>query len=296
MFARLRKLAGEPLVHFLLIGAGIYAVYGALSTGEADNDERTVTVAAGEIQALTDQWIRSMSRPPTEDELDSIIQRHVRVQILYREALAMGMDKGDVVIERRLAQKVEMLAQGLMTPEEPSEEELIAWYAENSDRFKRPDLYTITQIFFDPDKRGAATLDDARAAIDKLNALDRLPPDFSDYGDRLMLESYYVNVSTLELSKLFGMAFAKQIVELELGVWQGPVLSGYGTHVVRVSDEVLVPLPAIDDVKQQITEEWMARQVNNLSERFIEKLISRYEVIIEEADVQALIPGNGVSQ
>lgn len=296
MFARLRKLAGEPLVHFLLIGAGIYAVYGALSTGEADNDERTVTVAAGEIQALTDQWIRSMSRPPTEDELDSIIQRHVRVQILYREALAMGMDKGDVVIERRLAQKVEMLAQGLMTPEEPSEEELIAWYAENSDRFKRPDLYTITQIFFDPDKRGAATLDDARAAIDKLNALDRLPPDFSDYGDRLMLESYYANVSTLELSKLFGMTFAKQIVELELGVWQGPVLSGYGAHVVQVSDEVLVPLPAIDDVKQQITEEWMARQVNNLSERFIEKLISRYEVIIEEADVQALIPGNGVSQ
>jgi peptidyl-prolyl cis-trans isomerase C len=296
MFARLKKLAGEPLVHFLLIGAGIYAVYGALSTGAADNDERTVTVAAGEIQALTDQWIRSMSRPPTEDELDSIIRRHVRVQILYREALAMGMDKGDVVIERRLAQKVEMLAQGLMTPEEPSEEELIAWYAENSDRFKQPDLYTITQIFFDPDKRGATTLDDAKAAIDKLNALDRLPPDFSDYGDRLMLESYYENVSTLELGKLFGTAFAEKIVELELGVWQGPVLSGYGAHVVRVSDEVLVPLPAIDDVKQQITEEWMARQVNELSERFIENLISRYEVIIEEADVQALIPGNGVSQ
>jgi peptidyl-prolyl cis-trans isomerase C len=296
MFARLKRLAGEPLVHFLLIGAGIYGVFGVLSAGEAGNDERTVTVASGEIQALTDQWFRSMSRPPTEDELDGIIRRHVRIQILYREALAMGMDKGDVVIKRRLAQKVELLAQGLMTPEEPREEELIAWYAENSDRFKQPDLYTITQIFFDPDKRGATTLDDVKAAIDKLNALDRLPPDFSDYGDRLMLESYYANVSTMELGKLFGTAFAEQIVELELGVWQGPVLSGYGAHLVRVSDAVLVPLPAFDDVKQQITEEWMARQVNELSERFIENLVSRYEVIIEEADVQALIPGNGVSQ
>jgi peptidyl-prolyl cis-trans isomerase C len=296
MFARLKKLAGEPLVHFLLIGASIYAVYGALSTGEADNDERTVTVASGEIQALADQWSRSLSRPPTEDELDGIIRNHVRVKILYREALAMGLDTGDVVIERRLAQKVELLAQGLMTPEEPSEEELIAWYAENSDRFKEPDLYTITQVFFDMDKRGATTLDDAKAALGKLNALDRLPPDVDDYGDRLMLDAYYANVSKMELGKLFGMAFAEQVVELEHGVWQGPILSGYGAHLVQVSDAVLTPLPAFADVKQRIKDEWMAEEVKELSERFVENLISRYEVNIEDADVSVLVPGNGVSR
>jgi peptidyl-prolyl cis-trans isomerase C len=296
MFARLKKLAGEPLVHFLLIGAGIYAVYGAFSAGEADNDERTITVARGEIQALADQWSRSLSRPPTEDELDGIIRNHVRVKILYREALAMGLDNGDVVIERRLAQKVELLAQGLMTPEEPSEEELIAWYAENSDRFKEPDLYTITQVFFDMDKRGATTLDDAKAALGKLNALDRLPPDVDDYGDRLMLDAYYANVSKMELGKLFGMAFAEQVVELEHGVWQGPILSGYGAHLVQVSDAVLTPLPAFADVKRRIKDEWMAEEVKELSERFVENLISRYEVNIEEADVSVLVPGIGVSR
>lgn len=289
-------MAREPLVHFLLIGAGIYGIYGTIGDGDAGSDERVVTVTSGEIQALTDQWGQTWNRPPTADELDGMIRNHVRVQILHREALAMGLDKGDTVIERRLAQKVAFLAQGLITPEEPSDEELTKWYAANSDRFKQSDLYTITQIFFDPDKRDALTLDDAKAALDKLNALDRLPPDFSDYGDRLMLKNYYPNISKLELSKLFGTAFAEQVGKLEPGVWHGPILSGYGTHVVLVNDIVLMPLPAFDDIKEQIEEAWVAEQVTELSERFIESLISRYEVLVEEIEVPISIPGGGAAQ
>jgi len=295
MFAKLKKLAGEPLVHFLLIGAGIYGLYGIFAAGEAGNDERTVTVTSGEIQAMTDQWRRTWNRQPTEDELAGTIRNHVRVKILHREALAMGLDKGDTVIERRLAQKVEFLAQGLITPEEPTDEELIDWYAANSNRFKQPDLYTITQIFFDPDKREATTLDDAKAALDNLNALDRLPPDYSDYGDRLMLENYYPNISTLELGKLFGTAFAEQVIKLEPGVWHGPILSGYGAHVVLVNDIVLVPLPALDDIRELIKEEWVAEQITELSERFIDSLVSRYDVFIEDIEVPVKVPGSGAT-
>jgi peptidyl-prolyl cis-trans isomerase C len=295
LFAKLKKLAGEPLVHFLLIGACIYGAYGMFAAGESGNDERTVTVTSGEIEALASQWQQTWKRPPTEGELDGIIRNHVRVQILHREALAMGLDKGDTVIERRLAQKVEFLAQGLITPKEPSDEELIDWYAANSDRFKEPDLYTITQVFFDPDKREAKTLDDAKAALDKLNALDRLSPDFNDYGDRLMLDNYYPNISQQGLGRLFGTAFAEQVIKLEPGVWHGPILSGYGTHLALVSDVVLVPLPEFDDVRGLIKEEWVAEQVTELSERFIDSLISRYEVFVEEVDVPVTIPEGGVT-
>jgi peptidyl-prolyl cis-trans isomerase C len=296
MFVIFKKLASEPLLHFLLIGAGIYGLYGMFATGEAGNDERTVTVTSGEIQALADQWRQKMNRPQTEDEFDGIIRNRVRVQILHREALAMGLDKGDTFIEQRLAQKVEFLAQGLITPEEPSDEELIDWYAANSDRFKQPDLYTIAQIFFDPDKREATISDDAKATLERLNALDRLPPDLGDYGDRLMIETYYANISMLELGRLFGTAFAEEVIKLEAGAWHGPILSGYGAHLVFINDIVLMPLPAFDDIRERLNEEWLAEQVTELSERFIDSLVSRYEVVVEETEVPISTPASGASQ
>lgn len=293
MFEKIKKLAGEPLAHFLLIGAGIYGLYGMFAAGEAGINERVVTVTSGDIQALTNQWKRTWNRSPTEDEFAGIIRSHVRVQILHREALAMGLDQGDTVIERRLAQKVELLANSLITPEEPSAEALKAWYADNPDRFKEPDLYTITHIFFNPDKREETTLDDAQAVLNVLNSLDTSPSDYSAYGDRFMLQNYYPSRSELELRKLFGTGFVEQVVELEPGIWHGPVLSGYGTHLVIVNDVVLSPPPAYDVVEAQLKEAWLAEQVNELSKRFIDNLIARYEVIVEEADVPVTVPASG---
>jgi len=296
LFQKLKRVAREPLIHFLLIGGAIYALYGAFAADRDGDNERTITVTSGEIQSLTDQWMRLWSRPPTNEELSGIIRNHVRTQILYREAVAMGLDDGDTVIQRRLAQKVELLAQGLITPEEPSEEVLIDWYTANADRYKQPDRYSITQVFFDPDKRGATTLDDAKAALETLNMLDELPASYGDYGDRLMLQNYYANQSELDLSKTFGSGFAEQVIELEPGIWHGPVLSGYGTHLVIVNEVMLRPQPAFDDVKQQIEEEWMAEQIGELSERFVDSLVSRYEVVVEETEVPITIPGSAAGQ
>lgn len=291
LFEKLKRLAREPLIHFMLLGAGIYAVYGAFEGGEESAGERKVTVTAGDIQALSDQWMRLWNRRPTEDELAGVIRDHVRVQILHQEAVAMGLDVGDRVIERRLAQKLEMLAQGLITPDEPSEAELRAWYAANPDRFKQPDLYTVTQVFFDPDKRGEATLDDARATLEEFNALESPPSDYSGYGDRLMLQNHYPDVSELEFRRLFGSAFVEQIVELEPGIWHGPILSGYGTHLVMIGNVLRSPRPEFEEVRAQIEEAWMAERVSELSERFLESLMSRYEIVIEETEAPMTIPG-----
>jgi peptidyl-prolyl cis-trans isomerase C len=296
LFTKLRKLAREPLLHFLLIGAGIYGLYGLFATGDAENSERVVAVSSGDIKAMTNQWRRTWNRPPTEDELARIIRSHVRIKILHREALAMGLDKGDIVIEKRLAQKVEYLAQNLITPEDPSDKILAERYTANADRFKQPDLYSVAQIYFDPDKRGQKTLDDAKAALVQLEAPDKLPSSYDDYGDRLMLQSYYADISQAELAKLFGMAFGEQVVKLEPGVWHGPILSGYGAHLVLVNDIVLVPPPEFADIKEQLKEEWIAEQVTELSERFIDNLISRYEIVVAETDVPIAVPGSGVSK
>lgn len=283
LIEQLKRLVREPLFHFLLIGAAVYALYGVYADSEDTQSELSITVTVREIQSLADQWQRLWNRPPTKNELDGVIRSHVRTKILYREAIAMGLDQGDTVMERRLAQKVEFMAQSLIVPEEPVDEELQAWYAANLSQFKAPDLYSITHIFFNPDTREQSTQEDARAALVALKALDEMPADYDDYGDQFMLQSYYQARSELQLRKIFGSVFVDQVVGLEPGVWQGPVLSGYGSHLVMINDVVISPVPPFKTVRKRIRDQWMQEEVKNLSERFVNNLISRYEVVIEES-------------
>ena len=296
MFKTLRKLVREPLVHFLLIGVGVYAAYGLFAAGDEESDARRITVSAADIQALGDQWTGLWGRPPTPEELAGVVRDYVRTQILYREALAMGLDQDDMVIERRLAQKVELLAQGLITPDDPSEEELRGWYETHLDDYLQPNLYTVKHVFFDPDKRGETTLDDAEAALRKLTALDSVPDDFATYGDRFMLQSYYPSRTDLELRKLFGGGFVEQIIKLEPNVWHGPILSGYGTHVVMVTDIVEAPMPEFEVVEERVREDWLKAQIDEMSERFVNNLIARYEVDVEEVSVPVTVPASGANR
>lgn len=204
----------------------------------------------------------------------------------------MGLDQGDLVIERRLAQKLELLAKGLITPEEPSDEVLVAWYEENIEDFTNPALYTITQVFFDPDRRDAATLDDAEAALTELRSLDSIPADLSAYGDRfLMLQAYYSRQTELELRKAFGTGFTEQVVALPPGEWQGPVLSGYGTHLVYVHVVERPASPAFADVRGLVRDAWTAEQVEELSERFVGDIVSRYQIEVEETTMPLTASG-----
>jgi peptidyl-prolyl cis-trans isomerase C len=288
----MKKWLKEPLLHFLVIGVGIYGLYGILGSSLDDEDERTIIVSTGEIKAISDQWTRQRLRPPTEEELAGVIRDHVRTQVLYREAVAMGLDNGDRVIERRLAQRLKLLVQRI-TPEEPSEDELRAWFEENEKKFKLPDLYSLFQVYFNPDKHGAATLDDAKAALSKLESFEEVPADFVSYGDRLLSQSYYSSQTEVQLSKTFGSGFVDQVIKLEPGAWHGPVFSGYGTHLVYVNEVTRPPAPDFSAFAEQAKEAWMAEKVKELSERFIENLIAGYEITIEDIDVPLTVPGPG---
>ena len=293
MIIKLRQLAREPLIHFLLIGGMIYGAYALYGASDDTDDERKITITTGEIEALSNQWVRMWNRPPTNEEFSNIIRQYVREQILYREAVAMGLDDGDIVIRRRLAQKLELLAQGLITPEEPTDEALQTWYEENENQYKQPDRYTLTHIFFNPDKREESTLDDANEALAELRALEAVPASFDDYGDRFMLQNYYPERTELELRKLFGTGFVESVIAIEPDKWHGPVLSGYGTHLVYVNNVWHAPDVNFDEARETLKQDWMAAQTEELSERFIDNLVSRYEVIVEDAEVPLITPPSG---
>jgi peptidyl-prolyl cis-trans isomerase C len=284
------RLAKEPLLHFVLIGAAIYLLFGLFGqseSAEAVAEENTIVVTKGEITWLGEMWQKKWNRPPTDAEMLGLVRDQLRETVLYREAVAMGLDKDDVIIRRRMAQKLEFLAQDLITPEVPTEEELQAFFKENIDRYQAPPLLTFTHVFLDPDKRGDETLVDAEKLKGELIASAKVPDAASDLGDRFMLQSYYPERDEADLSKLFGSEFARSIMALEPKQWHGPVLSGYGTHLVYVHDRLESPPPTYDQVAERVQQDQQNEEREKLNQEYIESLLSRYNVVIEGADEDA---------
>jgi peptidyl-prolyl cis-trans isomerase C len=210
-----------------------------------------------------------------------LIKQYLREMVLYREAVAMGLDRGDTVIRRRLAQKLEFLSQDLISPQPPTEEELHAYFEAHLDRYQVPDTITFSHIFIDPDLRGEQTLVDAEIIKEQLQALDQPPADVQTFGDAFMLQSYYPARSEAEVLKLFGSGFARSLFELTPQQWHGPVLSGYGTHLVYVHDYIKVGSPVFAEVEDQVLQEWESDKRQQLNEQFVESVVARYDVTIE---------------
>ncbi len=257
-------------------------VYGIYAPPERGERERTLTITAGEIEWLAKSWEKRWNRPPTSQELAGLVRDYTRELVLYREALAMGLDKEDTVVRRRMAQKLEFLSRDLVTPKDPNPQELQEWFDTHSDNYTDPDLYTITQIFLDPDKRDTQALKDAEVIRDKLNASEEIPEHLEEYGDPFMLPRYYRDRPESELAKLFGSEFAESVMTLKPGRWVGPIHSGYGVHVVYLHSHRVAPSPEFAQVREAVHKDWIENKREELNTQFIEGLLSRYEIIIEQ--------------
>ena len=276
------KFLREPLVHFLCIGAAIYLLYGTFSEPVPEEVDKTIVVSAGEIEWMQTSWQKRWNRPPTAAEFDGLIQQYIRETVLYREALTMGLNKHDQVIRRRLAQKLEFLAKDLVALTPPTEEELQAYFAEHQDRYQEPARYTFTQVYIDPDKRGDATLADAEKIKATLMAKGNAIEDAGALGDAFMLQNYYPEKDRAEIQKFFGSGFAESLVDLSPGQWHGPVLSGYGVHLVYVSSISEPPAPVFAEARERVTQDWTTEKSEELNEKFYANLRDRYTIVIEE--------------
>ena len=283
------NLLREPLLHFVLIGAVIYALYGAFAEPVVEENDKTIVVTAGEIQWMHSSWQKRWNRPPTAKEFDGLIQQYIKETVLYREALTMGLNKHDVVIRRRLAQKLEFLAKDLVALTPPTDAELQAYFDEHQVRYQAPTLYTFTQVFFDPDKRGDATLDDAEAVkatlIEEGDAID----DPGALGDGLMLQNYYPQKDRDEIQRNLGSGFTETLLTLAPGQWHGPVLSGFGVHLVYVSDISAPPPPEFVVVRERVIADWSLDRGEELNDKFYISLREQYTIVIEEPEDETVI-------
>jgi hypothetical protein len=288
---RLQRILREPLVHFLVLGAGLFLLFGVV--GEpADERPDQIVVTEAKIENLAELFERTWRRPPSEAELDGLIKDHIKEEILYREALALGLERDDTLIRRRLRQKMEFISEDVAAQAEPTEAELRAFLADHVDRFRAPARISFTQVYLSPDRRGDDAWSDAERV---LVSLDTGKSDPADAGDPFLLEQDYRKVTAGDVERLFGGAFAARVAELPVGRWSGPVQSGYGLHLVLVRERAPARLPDLDEVRDSVANEWRATQRQEVNEAFYEGLRERYEVTIERPS-EADDPATSVSE
>jgi peptidyl-prolyl cis-trans isomerase C len=282
---KLTRLVKEPLIQFLIIGACIYGAYAMFGAPQDSDLDKTIVVDAARVQSFASQWSQRWNRLPTEQELDGVINAYVRDEILYRQALAMGLGEDDPVTRRRLAQKLEFLTSDVALLKEPATGELEQYFQDHEERHRDPDLVTFSHVFFDPDLRDETTLDDAEEVLAQLQAAGVPDPATLDAGDRFMLQNYYAAVSELEIRRQLGSGFTESVMQLEPRQWHGPVLSGYGVHLVYIYDFQQAAPPAFEAVQKSVLQDWQTEQQAAFNAEFFESLRKRYEVVI--ADVPA---------
>jgi hypothetical protein len=248
------RLAREPLLHFLLLGAALFALHRAVAgPSEASADE--VVVSRGRIAALAQIFAQTWQRPPTEAELAGLVEDYVRDEVLYREAVALGLDRDDTVVRRRMRQKLEFLAEDEDLAAAPTDAQLAEQLATNADAYRQGAQLTFTQVFLDPSTRGAALPADATALLAELRARPG-SIDLDAAGDSLLLEPRYVDASDAEVVRQFGPEFAAALRGQPVGQWFGPVRSGYGWHVVRIDARTPGRLPELADVREAVARDW----------------------------------------
>jgi len=293
------KLLREPLLHFMFIGAVIYSLYGLFAEPVVEETDKTIVVTAGEIEWMQASWQKRWNRPPTAEEFDGLIQQYIKETVLYREALTMGLNKHDMIIRRRLAQKLEFLAKDLVALTPPTEDELQAYFDEHQARYQAPTLYTFTQVFFDPDKRGDATLDDAEAVKATLIAQGDAIEDAGALGDGLMLQNYYPQKDRAEIQKNLGSGFTDTLITLAPGQWHGPVRSGFGVHLVYVNNITEPPPPVFAEMRERVSADWSLDRGEELNDKFYASLREQYSIVIEEpepSDETTTLPQQGEGQ
>lgn len=270
----LDRLWREPLLHFLLIGAVLFAFYGLTREGESEAPNRIV-VSSGQVEQLIANFRRTWMRPPTQDELNGVIDNHVRDEVFYREALAMGLDQNDPLVRRRMRMKLEFILEELIT-ESVSDESLQAFMQKHPDKYRVQPKVSFTQVYLNPDQR-----DDLSAAADELLARLRDGAAPESMGDPTMVPHAMTLATEGEISRVYGDRFAEDVLAHSPGDWIGPVQSPFGAHLLKITERIAGRLPGLAQVRAAVERDYLAQRRAEQKDLAYERLREGYEVIIE---------------
>jgi hypothetical protein len=280
----LRPILKEPLLHFVVLGVGLFLLYRFIA-GDAPSVADEIVVDAPRIAALAEQFERSWRRPPTAAELDGLVETYVRDEVLYREGLALGLDRDDPMIRSRVRLKMEVIGGG--PDSEVGEADLQTWLDAHADRYATPARYDVQQVFFDPAKHAVP---DDRALEPTLRDLARDPKlDPTALGDVTLLPAVMSDVTRADVASQFGDDFAGALTGAPNGRWSGPVTSAYGKHLLRVDLREEQQPAQLADVRNEVERDLRYARDQAARDAVYARLRARRTVRIEKPALQGTL-------
>ncbi len=275
----MNKLLRDPLSHFLAIGMVLFALSFWIG-GPSEDSLRIIRLSANDLEGIKQMWAKTRFRPPTEVELKGLIDSRIKEEILYREALALGLSEDDTIIRRRLAQKMEFIGEGLIDSGEPSDSDLETYLAENPEQFEEPARISFEHVYLNPERRGQSIEQDAQVLLASFQARDGAV-DADHAGDPILLDIRFDLASQTSIANTFGKEFAEAMMDLPPGQWEGPVRSAYGLHVVYVQERQEGRLPDLHLVRDRVRLALLSERRRHSKDKFYKTLREHYEIIVE---------------
>ena len=276
------RLLREPLLHFFVVGAVLFGVYGWLQGGLL-NSPTEIVVSRGQVQSLQMQFERVWQRPATRDELQGLIDGWVREEIFYREGIAMALDRDDPIVRRRVSQKLEFILDSA-APAAPSDADLQAWLDAHPDDYQIEPTYSLRQVFFDPARRGdklGADIAATRRALESGKVVD---------GDATLLPHEMNTARSTEVARVFGNDFVEGLSTAAIGGWHGPLRSDFGVHLVQLSKRQNGGRATLNDVRADVERDLLHARTEDAKAAVYDRLRANYSVRIDDATT-ALSPG-----
>ena len=272
----MKKILKEPFFHFILIGIALFILYGIVN--KQSSSKNTILINDFDVSSIIASWEMQWKRPPTEKELQNLIAQNIKQEIFYQEALNMNLDHNDEIIKRRLSQKMQFLSNDIAAMIEPTDEKLKTYYQEYADKYLSPTSYSLYQITFSPDKR-------VNNYNDALETLKQFPEatfeEMKDWGDSLPFDYYFENVNANELGLQLGSKFPAALESQELNKWVGPIPSGFGYHLVYITEKIEPQLPDINTIKDAVLRDYEYDNQKEVNELIYKELKKKYDIEID---------------
>jgi hypothetical protein len=288
----MHRFLREPLLHFLLVGAIIFAVYNVMQA------DRPVPAPSKEIRVSLDEFAQlallfqaQWRREPTTDELGRLVENRVQEEVLYREALAMGLDKNDTIVKRRMAQKLQFLAEDVGGARDPTTADLMAWYENNAGLFVQPGRFSLRHLYFSPDRRGERARGDAVNALAKLAGQPQDSELAATFADPFMYQDCYRDRAPEFLGKEFGPRFVQAIAKLAPGSWAGPIESGFGWHLVYIDTVIPGRVPLFEEVESDVRTTWLNEQKERAWRKSYSDMRAKYKILLPAPPTESMASG-----
>ena len=258
----LRKIAIFLVIGILILGLDL--------TFSKFKDEKIIYVTEEEIYSLMNSWALQVGRNPNPEEAKAVIDNLIEEEILYREALRLGLDANDQIIKRRLAQKLMFLKQESKGTK-LTDLEISEFYENNPDKYLIPEQYDFTHIYFSKEDEGLTRAQNAKAHLDKSQEIK---------GDVFFLGKNFTNKSPKELRKDFGINFSSELENLKLNEWSKPIESTYGSHLIKLVGFQAARIPELEEIKPRVMVDLELERKDSTLSNYLNELKEDYEVII----------------